>query len=103
MTAFLCPVTLLLLAVLGGGAADLRSPIPVLVPAPGLVLGAGSRSSRVVVEAFLETNCPDSRRAWPELNAVAEHYTTGDVAVIVHQVPLPYHRNSMICTQVYRV
>ena len=58
------------------------------------------RSARVIVEAFIELQCKDSAAAWPVLQKVALHYDPQDVAVIIHQMPLPYHRNAFLLTEV---
>ena len=58
------------------------------------------RSARVIVEAFIELQCKDSTAAWPILQKVALHYDPQDVAVIIHQMPLPYHRNAFLLTEV---
>ena len=58
------------------------------------------RSARVIVEAFIELQCKDSTAAWPILQKVALHYDPQDVAVIIHQMPLAYHRNAFLLTEV---
>ena len=66
----------------------------------GFFLGDGSPAAKVTVEGFLDLNCPDSVAAWPVLQKLAKFYQPEEVAVKVLWSPLPYHRNSMICTQV---
>ncbi|KAF8691362.1 hypothetical protein HU200_040493 [Digitaria exilis] len=52
----------------------------------------------VVVEAFLDPLCPDSRDTWPTLKEVVDHYG-GRVSVVVHLFPLPSHSYAFIVCQ----
>ncbi|KAL5778264.1 hypothetical protein ACOSP7_011190 [Xanthoceras sorbifolium] len=47
----------------------------------------------IVVEAFFDPVCPDSRDAWPPLKQVLDHYGSR-VSLVVHLLPLPYHDNA---------
>ncbi|KAJ6791968.1 Uncharacterized protein M6B38_242465 [Iris pallida] len=47
----------------------------------------------VVLEAFLDPMCPDSRDTWPPLQQAFEYYSPR-LAILVHPFPLPYHSNS---------
>lgn len=76
-------------------------PTQVLTPEPGTVYNPSDYpSGPVTIEAFLEVNCPDSLEAWPILKQVYDHYA-GQVNLVVHQIPLPYHRNAYLCTHGY--
>ncbi|KAH7523474.1 uncharacterized protein LOC107422866 [Ziziphus jujuba] len=44
----------------------------------------------ILIEAFVDPVCPDSRDAWPPLKQALEHYGSR-VALVVHLLPLPYH------------
>nr|CAD1843787.1 unnamed protein product [Ananas comosus var. bracteatus] len=48
----------------------------------------------VVVEAFLDPLCPDSRDSWPPLKQAISYYSSARVAVVAHPFPLPYHSNA---------
>jgi hypothetical protein len=62
-----------------------RAQIPIPARMDGFVYSWGET---VVVEAFLDPVCPDSRDAWPALKKVVEHYSSR-VSVVVHLFPLP--------------
>ena len=59
-----------------------------------------SVGAQVKLEAFLELNCPDSSYSWPILKELQENYGPENLEVVIHHVPLPYHRQAFICTQV---
>ncbi|EHA8586627.1 hypothetical protein COCNU_scaffold000630G000010 [Cocos nucifera] len=42
----------------------------------------------VVVEAFFDPLCPDSRDSWPPLKKALKHYSSR-LSVVVHPFPLP--------------
>ena len=75
--------------------------VPVLPTFPGTryPLGATSRAP-ILLEAFIELNCGDSAVAMPVLQRVVDHYGADKVELILYQLPLPYHRNAMVLTQV---
>ncbi|XP_066346909.1 uncharacterized protein [Miscanthus floridulus] len=68
-----------------------RAQIPIPARIDGFVYGGKPPlwGETVVVEAFLDPVCPDSRDAWPALKKVVEHYSSR-VSVVVHLFPLPY-------------
>ncbi|KAJ4702187.1 Thioredoxin superfamily protein [Melia azedarach] len=47
----------------------------------------------IVVEAFFDPVCPDSRDAWPPLKQALEYYSP-HVSFVLHLLPLPYHDNA---------
>ncbi|KAL5723074.1 hypothetical protein ACHQM5_006518 [Ranunculus cassubicifolius] len=56
----------------------------------------------LLVEAFLDPVCPDSRDAWSPLYKILNHY--GDrLWLIVHPFPLPYHDNSFLISRVLHI
>ncbi|GJN36853.1 hypothetical protein PR202_gb25752 [Eleusine coracana subsp. coracana] len=69
--------------------------IPIPSRMDGFVYGRKSPAwgETVVVEAFFDPVCPDSRDAWPVLKKAVEHYGSR-VSVVVHLSPLPYHSNA---------
>lgn len=83
------------------GNSSIVSPVPIPAQFPGMVLGGGSRDARVVVEAGLDLNCPDSAAAWPILQQLSTAYPAGHVAVVIHQFPLSYHRYAVLTTQAF--
>ncbi|KAK3129568.1 hypothetical protein QOZ80_6BG0481760 [Eleusine coracana subsp. coracana] len=59
----------------------------------GFAYGGGAAAAwkdTVLVEAFLDPLCPDSRDAWEPLKLAVERYAPR-VSLIVHPFPLPYH------------
>ncbi|KAG8057610.1 hypothetical protein GUJ93_ZPchr0002g23062 [Zizania palustris] len=55
----------------------------------------------ILVEAFLDPLCPDSRDAWQPLRLAVDRYAPR-VSLIVHPFPLPYHTNSFFaCRALY--
>lgn len=45
-------------------------------------------SDAIIIEAFFDPVCPDSRDAWPPLKQALQHYGP-HVSLIVHLLPLP--------------
>ncbi|XP_044950565.1 uncharacterized protein LOC123400205 [Hordeum vulgare subsp. vulgare] len=56
-------------------------------------VGAAAWKDAVLIEAFLDPLCPDSRDAWHPLRLAVERYSPL-VSLIVHPFPLPYHTYS---------
>ncbi|KAL4284503.1 hypothetical protein GQ457_16G012680 [Hibiscus cannabinus] len=50
----------------------------------------GVDSDTILIEAFFDPVCPDSRDSWPPLKQAIHHYGSR-VSLIVHLLPLPYH------------
>lgn len=49
----------------------------------------------ILVEAFFDPVCPDSRDSWPPLKEALKHYGSR-VWLVVHLLPLPYHDNAFV-------
>ncbi|XP_022753646.1 uncharacterized protein LOC111301911 [Durio zibethinus] len=47
-------------------------------------------SDTIMIEAFFDPVCPDSRDSWPPLKQAIQYYGSR-VFLIVHLLPLPYH------------
>ncbi|OAY77814.1 hypothetical protein ACMD2_03165 [Ananas comosus] len=63
--------------------------------------GAAAWDDSVVVEAFFDPLCPDSRDSWPPLKRAIERFAPR-VSLIVHPFPLPYHNNAFLaCRALY--
>lgn len=43
----------------------------------------------IIIEAFFDPVCPDSRDAWPPLKQAIHHYSSDSISLIVHTFPLP--------------
>ncbi|XP_030443864.1 uncharacterized protein LOC115666235 [Syzygium oleosum] len=59
-------------------------------------------SDTVVVEAFLDPVCPDSRDAWPPLKQALRYYGPR-VWLVVHLLPLPYHDNAYVASRALHI
>jgi hypothetical protein len=83
-------VSLVPLLVVIIGCCACRAQIPIPARTDGFVYGGKPPAwgETVVVEAFLDPVCPDSRDAWPALKKVVEHYSSR-VSIVVHLFPLP--------------
>ncbi|XP_062225228.1 uncharacterized protein LOC133923935 [Phragmites australis] len=97
-------VSLLLLVIIG--CCGCRAQIPIPARTDGFVYAGKpppAWGQTVVVEAFVDPVCPDSRDAWPPLKKAVEHYGSR-VSVVVHLFPLPYHSNAFIaCRSIHTV
>lgn len=79
--------------------------IPIPARTDGFVYGGKPPAwgETVVVEAFFDPVCPDSRDAWPPLKKAVERYASR-VSVVVHLFPLPYHSSAFIaCRSIHTV
>ncbi|KAL6524862.1 hypothetical protein OROMI_030455 [Orobanche minor] len=56
--------------------------------------GNGANEDDVLIEAFFDPVCPDSRDSWPPLKKALNHYISFRVTLVVHTFPLPYHDNA---------
>ncbi|CAM0952763.1 unnamed protein product [Alopecurus aequalis] len=64
--------------------------------------GAVAWKDAVLVEAFLDPLCSDSRDAWPALTLAVERYSPR-VSLIVHPFPLPYHTYSFMACRALHI
>jgi protein-disulfide isomerase len=74
-------------------------PIPVDYTEPGIQYKPGPTQPKVLLEIFIELNCPYSEAGLPVVQQVADHYGSSQLDLTVHQLPLPYHRNGFLSTQ----
>ncbi|XP_028758705.1 uncharacterized protein LOC114717665 [Neltuma alba] len=56
----------------------------------------------VLIEAFFDPVCPDSRDSWPALKQVITHYGSR-VSLVVHLLPLPYHDNAFVASRALHI
>ncbi|XP_044509971.1 uncharacterized protein LOC123228607 [Mangifera indica] len=56
----------------------------------------------IIVEAFFDPVCPDSRDSWPTLKEALEHYGPR-VSLVVHLLPLPYHDNAFASSRALHI
>ncbi|KAJ7966911.1 Thioredoxin superfamily protein [Quillaja saponaria] len=56
----------------------------------------------ILIEAFYDPVCPDSRDSWPPLKQVLGYYGSS-VSLVVHLLPLPYHDNAFVTSRVLHI
>ncbi|KQJ81952.1 uncharacterized protein LOC100834992 [Brachypodium distachyon] len=100
------PSTLLLVVVaMAAAMGGCFAQMPIPARTDGFAYGkATAWGEAVVVEAYFDPVCPDSRDAWPPLQKAVQHYGAQRVSVVVHLFPLPYHSNAFIaCRSIHTV
>ncbi|KAK1406636.1 hypothetical protein QVD17_42115 [Tagetes erecta] len=60
-------------------------------------------TATVLIEAFYDPVCPDSRDSWAPLKQAVDHYGPTVVSLIVHTFPLPYHDNAFVTSQALHI
>ncbi|KAK2974887.1 hypothetical protein RJ640_020802 [Escallonia rubra] len=56
----------------------------------------------VMIDAFFDPVCPDSRDSWPPLKQALHHYGSA-VSFVVHPFALPYHDNSFVTSRALHI
>lgn len=56
----------------------------------------------ILIEAFFDPVCPDSRDAWPALKQALSYYGHR-VYLVVHLLPLPYHDNAFAASRALHI
>ncbi|KAL8135711.1 uncharacterized protein LOC141713463 [Apium graveolens] len=57
----------------------------------------------IIIEAFFDPVCPDSRDAWPPLKKAIHHYPSDSISLVVHTFPLPYHDNAFVTSRALHI
>ncbi|GJS70359.1 putative thioredoxin superfamily protein [Tanacetum coccineum] len=60
-------------------------------------------TATVMIEAFYDPVCPDSRDSWAPLKQAVDHYGPRVVSLIVHTFPLPYHDNAFMTSRALHI
>uniref|UniRef100_A0A1J3CRV1 Thioredoxin-like fold domain-containing protein n=1 Tax=Noccaea caerulescens TaxID=107243 RepID=A0A1J3CRV1_NOCCA len=70
----------------------------------GFVYPPGHRvdPDTILIEAFFDPVCPDSRDAWSPLKKAIQHYGSR-VALLLHLLPLPYHDNAYLTSRALHI
>lgn len=70
----------------------------------GFVYGKGNLNllDTVLIEAFYDPVCPDSRDSWPPLKQALHHYASR-VSLLLHLLPLPYHDNAFVTSRALHI
>ncbi|KAJ7957910.1 Thioredoxin superfamily protein [Quillaja saponaria] len=56
----------------------------------------------ILIEAFYDPVCPDSRDSWPPLKQALRYYGSS-VSLVVHLLPLPYHDNAFVASRALHI
>ncbi|XP_065843149.1 uncharacterized protein [Oscarella lobularis] len=56
------------------------------------------QGSTIVLEAYYDLLCPDSKASWPTLQKLMTQYKS-QLTVILHLFPLPFHHDAFFATQ----
>ncbi|KAM5565205.1 hypothetical protein ABKV19_019298 [Rosa sericea] len=56
----------------------------------------------ILIEAFFDPVCPDSRDSWPPLKQALAYYGP-HVTLAVHLLPLPYHDNAFVASRAVHI
>lgn len=59
-------------------------------------------SDTIIIEAFYDPVCSDSRDSWPPLKK-ALHYFGSHTWLVVHLLPLPYHDNAFVASRALHI
>ncbi|KAF7829536.1 uncharacterized protein G2W53_011869 [Senna tora] len=59
-------------------------------------------SDTILIEAFFDPVCPDSRDSWPSLKRALTYYGSR-VSLVVHLLPLPYHDNAFVASRALHI
>ena len=76
------------------------------IPIPNRPLGfqyGKEGTSKIQLDAFLDLACPYSKKSFPVLKEVADHYGVTNLRLNVVLFPLPYHRSAFIAAQVSKI
>ncbi|KAI9082246.1 hypothetical protein K1719_035669 [Acacia pycnantha] len=68
----------------------------------GFVYSNQHNPDSVLIEAFYDPVCPDSRDSWPPLKQAVTHYGSR-VSLVVHLLPLPYHDNAFVTSRALHI
>ncbi|XP_042507199.1 uncharacterized protein LOC122083453 [Macadamia integrifolia] len=56
----------------------------------------------IMIEAFFDPVCPDTRDSWPPLKRVVDHYGPR-LSLVVHPFSLPYHDNAFVTSRALHI
>ncbi|XP_077246675.1 uncharacterized protein LOC143886544 [Tasmannia lanceolata] len=76
--------------------------VPIPAKYDGFVYRTEDSQSSIMIEAFFDPLCPDSRDAWPPLKQALKYYSNR-LSLIVHPFALPYHDNSFVACRALHI
>eukprot|EP00005_Dracoamoeba_jomungandri_P006090 CAMPEP_0174251512 /NCGR_PEP_ID=MMETSP0439-20130205/1312_1 /TAXON_ID=0 /ORGANISM="Stereomyxa ramosa, Strain Chinc5" /LENGTH=213 /DNA_ID=CAMNT_0015331843 /DNA_START=39 /DNA_END=680 /DNA_ORIENTATION=- len=91
------PLTLVLFLVLTAVVSIHGQSAP--VPKTSFFRSIGDPDAPVVLEGFLDFQCPDCKAAWPVLKQVMAHYGPSKLRFFFQPFPLPYHHNAFFAAE----
>ncbi|KAL6073851.1 hypothetical protein QOT17_004544 [Balamuthia mandrillaris] len=91
------PFPLCLLAVLCSLCTWTAAQAP--IPVAGQVHAIGDADAPLQLEAFIDFQCPDSKEAWPTMQALMQYYGPARLRFVATVFPLPYHHNAFFASQ----
>jgi protein-disulfide isomerase len=59
----------------------------------------GTCEAAIQIDAFVDIECPFSKKAWPTLLAVNDQYNRDQISIVVHPIVLADHRQSWDVTK----
>ncbi len=65
--------------------------MPIPIPKRPSGYAKGAASALLQIEAFIDIQCPFSRKSWPTLLAVSDHYGPEQVQLRVQMMSLASH------------
>lgn len=60
-------------------------------------------ANSILIEAFFDPVCPDSRDSWPPLKQAIHHYGTPAISLAAYTFPLPYHDNAYLTSRALHI
>jgi hypothetical protein len=94
----------LMLILVSAKPGENLGPIPIPKYVEGFDQGAVQNSKAVLIEAFYDLQCPDSKASYPALKELLQSSSfASQIVVRIQLFPLPYHRNGFLSTQATRV
>uniref|UniRef100_A0A5B7AZ17 Uncharacterized protein n=1 Tax=Davidia involucrata TaxID=16924 RepID=A0A5B7AZ17_DAVIN len=77
--------------------------VPIPAKLDGFVYKSRSATTdSIMIEAFFDPVCPDSKDSWPPLKQALDHYGPR-ASLIVHPFALPYHDNAFVSSRALHI
>eukprot|EP01101_Sappina_pedata_P005871 TRINITY_DN2792_c0_g1_i1.p1 TRINITY_DN2792_c0_g1~~TRINITY_DN2792_c0_g1_i1.p1 ORF type:complete len:221 (-),score=52.32 TRINITY_DN2792_c0_g1_i1:55-717(-) len=69
------------------------------IPTLDMIQSMGNPGAPIMLEAFIDFQCPYSRKAWPTLMELFNHYGPQNMYFVTTVFPLPFHHNAFFASQ----
>lgn len=73
--------------------------MPIPMPAKPSGVFYGSKNSNVQIDIFIDIQCPHSKKAWPNIKTLMNHYDQNEIGLKLHLITLSNHRQSWDITK----